>query len=334
MFDHLLKRLEDLNGKVVTIPIQADAKGYLDKECPDEKCQFAFKVKAEDWKNIFKDEAVYCPKCRHQAPANRWNTKQQTEMSNQQIKEFIDGHITDAMKEDARDFNRSQRRKTYIKMSMKVSGPKLIEDFFPVPAKEQMQQQIQCEKCQSSYAIIGCAFFCPCCGHNSIERTFEESIKKVGIKIDNLSFVRQAFKQAGRVDEGEITCLSLLETSLSDLVVAFQRYCEETYKSFTRSTTVPFNAFQRLDTGSDLWRTATGEGYEDWISPVALKELTILFQKRHLLAHREGMIDDKYILKSGDHSYQIGQRIVLQEAEIKRLISFLEKIVSGIKTKI
>jgi hypothetical protein len=45
MFEHLQRQLRDLSKtKEITVPIEADADGFLDKECPSKKCLFQFKV--------------------------------------------------------------------------------------------------------------------------------------------------------------------------------------------------------------------------------------------------------------------------------------------------
>lgn len=59
-------------NKVITVPIRTDKDGYFDKQCPNTQCKFEFKVDNKDWKNIFKDEAVYCPKCGHSALAKNF----------------------------------------------------------------------------------------------------------------------------------------------------------------------------------------------------------------------------------------------------------------------
>lgn len=40
MFDKLIRELENLNNKKISVPINADAEGYIDKECPGEECLF------------------------------------------------------------------------------------------------------------------------------------------------------------------------------------------------------------------------------------------------------------------------------------------------------
>lgn len=60
-------------------------------------------------------------------------------------------------------------------------------------------------------------------------------------------------------DEAEITVQSLIETGLSDMVVAFQRFCEATYKKLVKDKTIKANAFQNLEIGSTLWREILGK---------------------------------------------------------------------------
>lgn len=79
MFEELLKTLKSLESRTVSVPIEVDAKGYMDRQCPAKACEFLFKVNEVDWKNIFKDEAVWCPMCRHEAPSNQWYSIAQVE---------------------------------------------------------------------------------------------------------------------------------------------------------------------------------------------------------------------------------------------------------------
>ncbi|GAB3732319.1 hypothetical protein [Spirosoma lituiforme] len=333
MFENLLKQLKQLERTTVSVPVSVDDKGYLDKECPNENCMFQFKVKADDWHDLFSDDSVFCPKCRHEANADSWWTTEQLATAKQQAIKQIRGAIGEAIRKDAKGFNNSQPKGGFISLSLNVSGISRKHIVVPIRAQKEMQLEIECEKCNANYAVIGSAFFCPCCGHNSVEKTFDDSIKKVEVKIKNIPLIKTALEEAGQVDEAEITCLSLIETSLSDCVVAFQRFSEETYRRYTKNSEIPHNAFQRLDQGSKLWNSVFSEGYDDWLSTKELNELLILFQKRHLLAHSEGIVDDKYVSKSKDNSYQVGQRIVVREKDILQLIKLIQKLVLNIRQK-
>ena len=73
MFEETLRTLDQLSkGMTYKMDVLPDEDGYYDKECPNEDCMSKFKVNAEDWKNLFSDDAVHCPFCGHAAPARSW----------------------------------------------------------------------------------------------------------------------------------------------------------------------------------------------------------------------------------------------------------------------
>jgi len=327
MFEDLIRTLQSLNGRSVSVQIEADEKGYIDKQCPSEQCEFLFKVNEEDWANIFKNEAVWCPMCRHEAPTNQWFTIEQVEHSKSEALTVVKGEINNALQSGAEKFNRSQSRNSFISMSMKVSGGAQRTYTLPAKAAEVMQLEIQCENCSARFAVIGSAYFCPACGTNSIIRTYSDSLRKIRAKKDSEETIRQALVEAVGKDEAELTCRSLRETCLSDGVTAFQKYCEGLYESYGKT---PFNAFQRIDDGSELWRSAVGQGYESWLSTEELSSLRVIYQKRHLLAHNEGLIDERYIEKSGDTTYKPGQRLVVSKRDIENMLELLEKLGKGL----
>ena len=330
MFEDLIKEIERMNEQSVSVPIESDEKGYTDKQCPDEDCEFIFKVNEEDWTNIFKDEAVWCPLCRHDAPADQWFTIEQVEHAKAEALAVVEGKINNALQSDASKCEREKRNKRIILISMKVSGGLKRTHTIPAKAAELMQLEIQCEKCDSRFAVIGSAYFCPACGYNSVTRMFSDSLRKIRAKKDSVEIVRAALIESTGKDEAELTCRSLIETCISDGVVAFQKYCEGMYKPYGQP---PFNAFQRLEQGSELWKNAVKNGFDSWLTEEELKVLSVLFQKRHLLAHNEGIVDSKYIKNSGDSSYKEGQRIVIVERDIDHLIEALGKLANGIQAE-
>lgn len=329
MFEDLIKEMARLNGQGISTEIQPDEKGYIDKQCPSEECEFIFKVSEQDWADIFKDEAVWCPMCRHEAPADQWFTKAQVEHAQEEALAVVQGSINKALRSGARKFNRRQPKNGFVSMSMKVSGGSYRTHTIPAEAAELMQLEIQCEECSSRFAVVGSAYFCPGCGHNSVKRTFSDSLRKIQAKKDNVDLVRRTLSESVGADEAELTCRSMLETCILDGVVAFQKYCEGLYSQFGDA---PFNAFQRLDQASFLWAKAIQKSFGDWLADEDLEKLSILYQKRHLLAHNEGIVDERYIEKSVDSTYKAGQRIVIREHDIEFLVSALRKLSEGIES--
>jgi uncharacterized Zn finger protein (UPF0148 family) len=332
MFDEALKELEKLQETKLYFPVDADLEGYYDRECPSDECKFQFKISKEDWDNIRNaNKDVYCPLCRHQAGHDSWWTTEQIEEAKSRAISQVKDLLGNAFRKDAEKFNRNQRKNSFIKMNLSVKGFNGKGISIPIPAKEAMELKIKCEKCGANFCVIGSAFFCPCCGFNSVERTFEDSLNKVRVKLDNLDIIKTSLESASGKDEAEITCRSLVESCLSDIVVAFQRLAEKIYLRIPNVTEPPFNVFQRIDDGSKLWKKVCNQGYENWLNRKELMDLKLLFQKRHLLAHCEGIVDQRYIDKSGDNSYKVGQRIVIKVDDINELLYLIEKITKEIR---
>lgn len=318
---------------IVPIPIQLDESGYIDKECPSETCLFQFKVYADDWKNLFKDESVFCPLCGNDAPAKSFWTTEQIEQAKKQAINIAIGKISQSFSDMASEFNRNQPKNGFISLKMEYKPTHTNSIIIPISAKKELEQKIVCKNCGARYSVLGSAFFCPCCGHNSVTETFDNSLKKIESKIKNLETIRKAVSEIN-ADEAELTVRSLIESGLTDGVVAFQRFCELTYKNYTRSDAkIKQNAFQNLEIGGQHWKDLFSETYEDWIAKDKMMELKILFQKRHLLAHSEGIVDEKYIQNSNDNTYKVGQRIVVKEKDVMELVGLIKKISNIIKQK-
>ncbi|MFQ5785751.1 MAG: hypothetical protein ACE5H8_13145 [Alphaproteobacteria bacterium] len=211
---------------------------------------------------------------------------------------------------------------------MKVDDrPKAI----PLPkVAEVLQVRITCNQCSCRFAVIGTGYFCPACGADQIGSIFERSIMAVKNGLANLNNIRGAIPNCDQADD---IVRNLIEGSLQHLVATFQRYLDRLYEDHTRNIP-PKNAFQQLAQGSELWKVETGQTYENLIGTTELARLTRYFQQRHLLAHRQGVVDAKYIQKSSDTSYQIGQRIVVKSNDVQDAAILVEKLGKAIKSKI
>lgn len=58
----------------IPITLKSDKKGYLDRECPNEDCEYTFKINMEDWENKVSDEEMHCHLCGHIDTSDQWNT--------------------------------------------------------------------------------------------------------------------------------------------------------------------------------------------------------------------------------------------------------------------
>lgn len=327
MFEKTIKELNNMKNLTYSQDIPIDSEGYIDKECPNEECLFQFKVLAEDWRDKCNDEAIYCPKCGKSETSEKWYTTEQVEQAQRNAKAYITRRIGKALEMDSKVFNRKQNN-SFIKLNMKVSGFGRVREL-PLQCIELMEQKIQCEECGTRYCVIGSAFYCPCCGYNSSTNTFEEFIKTTKAKIDNLNVIRNAISNK---DEAERVVRTLIETIPNDLIEAIQCLSEEIYDKLPNKREIrDNNVFQRIDESSELWKEATNSSYEDWLTSEEYEKMKKYYQQRHLLTHKNGIVDDRYIIKSNDVSYKVGERIVFNEANAKVFTNIIEKV--GIEIK-
>ncbi|WP_096172050.1 hypothetical protein [Cohaesibacter sp. ES.047] len=329
MFKNLQRELERLGRmKELSVPIEPDSEGYLDKECPSEPCLFLFKIYGDDWSNIVRDEEVFCPSCRHVAPAASWYPRAQVEAAREYALGKITNSMNKAMRADTAASKRRQNRHSFLSITLDVKGGRDAV-LVPVAAAEPMRLRTACESCGCRYSYVGAAYFCPSCGANSASHTFTQTLNTIRTAAGLGETLRNTL---GR-DEAEVMIRTLLEKAVQDTVMSFQRLNEQLYERQSGKT-ARRNAFQNLDVGSDLWSAEIGLDYVDLIGQDKLDQLRVYFQQRHLLAHQQGIVDQGYIDRSGDQTYAAGQRILIRDSAVREFADLIEELSYELSKKV
>jgi len=201
----------------------------------------------------------------------------------------------------------------------------------PLEVAAPMQLKITCSSCGCRFAVVGAAYFCPACGHNSADQMFTLSVTGIRHSLDALNTVRNAIVDP---DAAENTVRLIVESSLQNAVSAFQRCAEALYTAIPGTGKIRRNAFQNLTEGSALWASAVTTGYDAHLAPTELARLQIAFQQRHLLAHTQGVVDADYVSKTGDTRYQPGQRVVVREKVVREALDLIEKLINRMRSDI
>lgn len=314
----------------IPITFLSDEKGYFDRECPNENCLYTFKVNMEDWKEKVSDDEVHCPMCGHIDTADKWWTQEQLESMQEIAASYAMSMITKELDKAFGKLARSTRNNKFLKITYKPSR-KITFQNNPIGQSEEWETDITCEKCGTRYSVIGSAYFCPCCGHNSAVSAFNESTDSIEKMLKSLPEMKQLLTESYGRDKAETMCRGLLESSLGDIVSSFQKFASCHYDKLTGEIS-RVNDFQIVEKGSQLFKDATGKGYEEWLSDKELHDMNMFFQRRHLIEHNNGMVDQKYVDKSGDNSYVIGQRLVVKESDAYALLAIIKKLAIGLMT--
>ena len=316
---------------MVKIPItfNSDEKGYFDRECPNDNCLYTFKIHMEDWKEKVSDEEVHCPMCGYVAESDKWWTQKQLKDMENIAQQWALSYIQGELDKSFRKLEHSTRGNKFVKITYKPDR-KITFINNPLGQMEEWEQEKQCPKCQTRYSVIGTAYFCPCCGYNGIEDAFIDSLNSIVKMIEALPDMEPFIAQSQGKDVANTMCRNMLEGSLGDVVSAFQKFAELRFKAISLKP-VKVNDFQIVEKGSRLFSEETGNGYDRWLTTDEISEMNLMFQRRHIIEHNAGIVDNQYISKSGDTAYSEGQRLVIHEADILRLIKIITKLGKGLK---
>lgn len=335
MFDEFIRELRRLERPVrIPIDIPVDDNGYIDRQCPHNDCEALFKVLFDDWRNKVPDTEAYCPKCGVKEDPTNFNTKYQKKYIKKAAKAYAVNRVNRALKRATQ--RTKPRRFSNALMSFQIhvsyhASP--VQVVLPPSASAVLRQDFWCELCSCQYSTVGSGYFCPACGHNSAINDFERNINTIYKTIDGLEEIKQALSDKYDPDTASNVVEKLLENQVEDIVTSFQRVVEALFRKLpnAESFTLNQNLFQRLSEGSDLWCRATGKGYDRYLSKFELQEMAMMFQRRHSLTHNEGMVDQRYVNKSGDRSYAVGQRLVIRKTHVKRLAAIVRKLVCNLQ---
>ena len=256
-----------------------------------------------------------------------WTQKQLNDMQNIAA-DYAMALISEKLDEAFGGLARSTQHNKFVKITYEP-GKRITFQNNPIGQSEEWKIDITCENCGTRYSVIGSAYFCPCCRHNSAVSVFEESMDSIEKMLASLPKMKQMYTTSYGRDKAETMCRSLLEISIGDIVSAFQKFASCHYDKLTGKT-CRVNDFQIVDKGSQLFNDAIGKGYNEWLSADELRTMNLLFQRRHLIEHNNGMINQRYIDKSCDNSYAVGQRLVVKESDPTTLLAIIKKLSRGL----
>lgn len=310
------------------ILFEADEKGYFDRECPNANCLFSFKINTEDWKEKVVDEEVHCPKCGFIASADKWWTQTQLDKMQEIVLSYVTSRVQEESGKAFKELERSTRNNKYVQIKYEP-GKRISFVNNPIGASKEWEQDITCEKCGTRYSVIGSAFFCPCCGHNSAKDCYEESLDTTKKMIDSLPEMENMLTALHGKDKAVTMCRSMLESSIGDIVSSFQKFAAVVYTEQS-GVDARVNDFQIVEKGSSLFQKSCGKGYDNWLSAKEIDTLNRFFQQRHLIEHNSAIVDQMYIDKTTDTSYSVGQRLIVKNEDVLRFLSIVQKLGKGL----
>lgn len=290
-------------GNQISVPINKDEDGYLGRECPVKECLGYFKITPGT--GVKGPAPCHCPYCGHIGDQNTFWTQEQLEYA----KSVVFRKVTDAIHQDLKslEFDHRPVGPFGISLSLKVEAGR------PYPIRyyreKKLETEVVCDNCTLRYAIYGVFGWCPDCGvHNSFQ-----------ILAKNLEFARKelTLAQSAEKDFAE----HLIGDALENVVSAFDGFGREICKQKAADI-----QFQNLGAARRRVQDAFALDFADVLTPDQWEQACRIFQKRHLLAHKMGVIDEDYVNKTNDPSAVVGRKITVSQNEVTATIGLIEAV--------
>lgn len=306
-------------GDSFLVPIRPDEEGFLGRECPNPDCEGYFKIEPGTGLKG-QDLPCHCPYCGYTGAQNEFWTKAQIEYA----KSIAIQKVTDAIYEDFKnlEFSHRPRGGFGIGLSLKVTRDRQtpIRHY----REERLETEAVCANCTLRYSVYGVFAFCPDCGqHNSLQ-----------ILEKNLEVVKKILDLAA----GTNTELAetLIENALENCVSGFDGFGRELCRVHKDKAADPARAektsFQNLEGAKSAMSSLFGVYLAAGLTADEWQSVVRGFQKRHLFAHRMGVVDQDYVAKTGDAQAVIGRRVILRADEVRAIAQIISKLAHSLSS--
>ena len=188
------------------------------------------------------------------------------------------------------------------------------------------EEEVVCDHCTLRYTVYGTFAYCPDCGRHNSGQILDK----------NLNLAEQQLALSNQVS-GDIR-QQLVADALENVVSAFDGFGRETCRVHASKASDPAKGadirFQNLTGARKNVQQCFGIDLSASISPQEWAFVRRCFQKRHLLAHKMGIIDDAYVRATGDPGAIVGRKIAITVNEVVALLNHVRKLGTYLTTEL
>ena len=306
-------------GNSISVSFPPDEHGFLGRECPVEECEGYFKI-SPGTGLTGENLPCHCPYCGHTASPKEFFTKAQIEYA----KSVAIRQITNAVRADLKkmEFNHKPKGAFGIGISMKLKPGRLPPIRYY--REETLETEAVCSECTLRYAVYGVFGFCPDCRKHNSFQILEKNLEVVGKMLELADSTTS-----------EVT-IRLIENALEDCVSAFDGFGREICRVYASKAKSPSKAakvsFQNLAGAQQNVLTEFGYDISRALSASEWDAAVQAFQKRHVVAHKMGVIDSDYISKSGDNYAVLGRKVEIAEVDVRAAMAVVRRLGENLKT--
>ena len=316
-----------------SVPIEPDEEGMIGRECPQSNCEKYFKIKGGT--GIQNNPAMFCPYCCYKGTQDQFFTKEQIEYA----QSLALRHVTGMIDRELKKMERHSFKSPFFSLSIKVkSTPSPIKYY----VEKKLQENIACENCGCEYAIYGVFAICPDCGNHNIFQIFSKNLNLIKKQLTLEDELNNKFGESSRSDIDELMKdirEKMVEDTCENAVTVFETFCKEAYRLSKNDATNPSlrlqgNLFQSLDRTKDIFSSQFNIDIFTSLPGDKIDELYLLFNKRHILTHNLGIIDQKFLQNTGLQQSILSHKVEISKQEVLDAVNTLKVISETIRSNL
>jgi hypothetical protein len=288
---------------MVPVFLVSDKEQFFGRTCP--KCEGYFRTAKTG-------NVLHCPYCSIKANLIRFTTKNQVQFIDEVRKKYLAGFSGEEVEEIDLD-----------------AIARALPNNRPIWAysEERQQNRFTCEKCENRYDILGEYGCCPVCGARN-------SLQVLGSHLESLVAQFESAKATISDRDGrQIEWGKILTRGISDFEAMardIQRQLARLPMTPARRNDVEQISFQQILRADDLLRQFFAIELLRNVGAADKEFLNKMFNRRHILVHNAGRVDQEYLDRTGDSNVRLYQKIVVRSREISRLIPLLKTIATNL----
>lgn len=296
---------------VVTFPKDAD--GFVGRCCPNGNCKKYFKIDPTTGLSG-SDAEIHCPYCGHGERTSAFATQEQIDYGNSLLhRQVLEESVKRLQAMSARAFKSAP-----FPMWTEIQCDEVPVQHY----KEQiLETHVNCNKCALRFAIYGVFGLCPSCTQHNSDVILQA----------NLEIIRKTLALAASLTDAEMKS-KMIASALTDCVAAFDGFGRETCRAFSCKAVSPPKAeeirFQNLNSARNHVKAQFGVDLSACVSANEWTSLVCAFQKRHLLAHKMGVIDEDYLEKTSQNKSLLGRKVALTHGEVIEIHALIGRVAS------
>jgi hypothetical protein len=299
----------------ISVALPPDQDGYVGRECPAAACKGYFKITPGT--GVQGENTCYCAYCGHRGTQDECFTHEQIEYA----KSIAINQATRALLKDLkrRGFTHRRRGGFGLGLSLKVEGrPHPIRYY----RERALETHVECVGCGLRYAVYGAFAFCPDCSrHNSLQ-ILEKNLELVRKELDLSKTVEKELAE------------HLVGDALENIVSAFDAWGREACGVNAAKASDPAAAarvrFQDLERARTRVQALFQVDLAAPLSPAEWAAAIRGFQKRHVLAHRAGVVDEEYCRRADDPIAIVGRKLRIDTDEVVALAGIVMRLAAGL----